>query len=59
MKTVIRRETNDPFQATAYDDDGIAYMGLVDFLLDPESVEKICAGDDYHSDTPAPFVTSP
>ena len=31
--------TNDPFQTRTYDNDGIAYIGLVDFLLDPKSLE--------------------
>jgi hypothetical protein len=33
--------TNDPFQTRTYDNDGIAYIGLVDFLLDPKSLETI------------------
>ncbi len=33
--------TNDPFQTRTYDDNGIAYIGLVDFLLDPLSLETL------------------
>ena len=33
--------TNDPFQTRTYDDSGIAYIGLVDFLLDPKSLETL------------------
>ncbi len=33
--------TNDPFQTRTYDDCGIAYIGLVDFLLDPRSLETL------------------
>ena len=33
--------TNDPFQTRTYDDSGIAYIGLVDFLLDPHSLEAL------------------
>ena len=33
--------TNDPFQTRTYDNDGIAYIGLVDFLLDPKSLETL------------------
>ena len=33
--------TNDPFQTRTYDDSGIAYIGLVDFLLDPHSLETL------------------
>ena len=33
--------TNDPFQTKTYDDSGIAYIGLVDFLLDPRSLETL------------------
>ena len=38
LKVVI---TNDPFQTRTYDDSGIAYIGLVDFLLDPHSLETL------------------
>lgn len=31
--------TNDPFQNRTYDNDGIAYIGLLDFLLDPKAIE--------------------
>ncbi len=30
---------NDPLQTRTYDNDGIAYMGLVDFLLDPNALD--------------------
>lgn len=33
--------TNDPFQTRTYDDTGIAYIGLLDFLLDPNSLETL------------------
>ena len=33
--------TNDPFQTRTYDDNGIAYIGLIDFLLDPHSLETL------------------
>ena len=33
--------TNDPFQTRTYDDSGIAYIGLLDFLLDPNSLETL------------------
>mgnify|MGYP003296573876 CR=1 FL=1 len=33
--------TNDPFQTRTYDDSGIAYIGLIDFLLDPNSLETL------------------
>jgi len=33
--------TNDPFQTRTYDNDGIAYIGLIDFLLDPHSLETL------------------
>ena len=33
--------TNDPFQSRTYDNDGIAYMSLIDFLLDPKSIETL------------------
>lgn len=33
--------TNDPFQNRTYDDNGIAYIGLIDFLLDPHSLETL------------------
>ena len=33
--------TNDPFQTRTYDDNGIAYIGLIDFLLDPKSLETL------------------
>ena len=33
--------TNDPFQTRTYDDSGIAYIGLLDFLLDPKSLETL------------------
>ena len=33
--------TNDPFQNRTYDDCGIAYIGLLDFLLDPKSLETL------------------
>ena len=33
--------TNDPFQTRPYDDSGIAYIGLVDFLLDIRSLETL------------------
>ena len=33
--------TNDPLQAKTYDDNGIAYIGLVDFLLDPHSLDTL------------------
>ncbi len=33
--------TNDPFQTRTYDDNGIAYIGLIDFLLDPKSLEAL------------------
>ncbi len=33
--------TNDPLQPKTYDDCGIAYIGLLDFLLDPMSLETL------------------
>ena len=33
--------TNDPFQTRTYDDTCIAYIGLLDFLLDPKSLETL------------------
>ncbi len=33
--------TNDPLQPKTYDDCGIAYIGLLDFLLDPKSLETL------------------
>lgn len=33
--------TNDPLQPKTYDDSGIAYIGLLDFLLDPKSLETL------------------
>ncbi len=33
--------TNDPFQAKTYDDGGIAYIGLLDFLLAPTCIESL------------------
>jgi predicted AAA+ superfamily ATPase len=33
--------TNDPFQTQTYDNSGIAYIGLWDFLLDPNSLETL------------------
>ena len=33
--------TNDTFQTRTYDDNGIAYIGLIDFLLDPHSLETL------------------
>ena len=33
--------TNDTFQPRTYDDNGIAYIGLLDFLLDPKSLETL------------------
>ena len=33
--------TNDPFQTRTYDDDGIAYIGLADFLLHPDSLASL------------------
>ena len=33
--------TNDPFQTRTYDDNGIAYIGLIDFLLNPKSLETL------------------
>ena len=33
--------TNDPFQTRTYDDNGIAYIGLIDFLLDPKCLETL------------------
>ena len=33
--------TNDPFQTRTYDDNGIVYIGLVDFLLDSRSLETL------------------
>ena len=33
--------TNDPFQTRTYDDTSIAYIDLLDFLLDPNSLETL------------------
>lgn len=33
--------TNNPFQTRTYDDSGIAYIGLVDFLLDPHALDTL------------------
>ena len=33
--------TNDTFQPRTYDDNGIAYISLLDFLLDPKSLETL------------------
>jgi predicted AAA+ superfamily ATPase len=33
--------TNDPFQTRTYDYNGIAYIGLIDFLLNPKSLETL------------------
>ena len=33
--------TNDPFQTRTYDDNGIAYIGLIDFLLDTKCLETL------------------
>ena len=30
---------NDPLQPRTFDNDGIGYMGLVDFLLDPHALD--------------------
>ena len=30
---------NDPLQPRTFDNDGIGYMGLVDFLLDPNALD--------------------
>ena len=32
--------TNDPLQSRNYDDDGIFYMGLLDFLTNPKALES-------------------
>ena len=34
-------QRNDPFQPRTYDDSGIGHMGLIDFLLDPHSLETM------------------